>query len=59
MKLISWATKIINEALTAGHIDMTIAKFISNLASFILKALLLVSVASMIGVETTSFVAII
>lgn len=59
MKVIWWATKIISDALTAWHIDMTIAKFISNLASFILKALLLISVASMIGVETTSFVAII
>lgn len=59
MKVIFRATKIIKEALTAGHIDLTIAKFISNLASFILKALLLISVASMIWVETTSFVAII
>lgn len=59
MKVIWWATKIITEALTAWHIDLTIAKFISNLASFILKALLLISVASMIGVETTSFIAII
>ena len=59
MKIIRRATSIIREALTAWHIDITIAKFISNLASFILKALLLISVASMIGVETTSFVAII
>lgn len=59
LKIIRRATKVIREALTAWHIDITIAKFISNLASFILKALLLISVASMIGVETTSFVAII
>lgn len=59
LKVIRRATKIISEALMAGHIDITIAKFIGNLASFILKALLVISVASMVGVETTSFVAII
>lgn len=59
MKVIWWTTKIITDALTAWHIDLTIAKFISKLISFILKALLIISVASMIWVETTSFIAII
>jgi len=38
--------------------EPTLAKFLSNLVSVGLKALLLISVASMIGIETTSFIAI-
>ncbi|MGE8469324.1 mechanosensitive ion channel family protein [Pseudomonas putida] len=37
--------------------DLALQGFISTLANIILKILLLVSVASMIGIETTSFVA--
>jgi len=37
--------------------DVALQSFISTLANIILKVLLLVSVASMIGIETTSFVA--
>ena len=37
--------------------DMALQGFISTLANIVLKVLLLVSVASMIGIETTSFVA--
>lgn len=59
MKAIRWATKIISAALTKGHFDITIAKFVSNLISFALKWLLLITVAWMVWVETTSFVAII
>lgn len=39
--------------------DPTLNKFICGLISVILKILLLISVASMIGVETTSFIALI
>ena len=39
--------------------DPTLHGFIGSLASVVLKVLLLVSVASMIGVETTSFIAVI
>ncbi|AJA14498.1 Small-conductance mechanosensitive channel [Pseudomonas sp. XWY-1] len=37
--------------------DLALQGFISTLANIVLKVLLLVSVASMIGIETTSFVA--
>ncbi|WP_372966568.1 mechanosensitive ion channel family protein [Marinobacter sp.] len=42
-----------------GQKDPTLNKFLCGLASSILKILLLISVASMIGIATTSFVAII
>ena len=40
-------------------VDRALQSFIASLAGIILKVLLLVSVASMIGVETTSFIAVI
>src|SRR5690554_4582702 len=42
-----------------GKKDPTLNKFLCGLISVLLKALLLVSVASMVGIATTSFVAII
>jgi small conductance mechanosensitive channel len=41
------------------NVDRALQSFIASLAGIILKVLLLVSVASMIGVETTSFIAVI
>ncbi|HUE94504.1 mechanosensitive ion channel family protein [Pseudomonas sp.] len=41
------------------NVDRALHSFIASLAGIILKVLLLVSVASMIGVETTSFIAVI
>ena len=38
--------------------DPTLTKFIHSLSSVMLKALLLISVASMVGIETTSFIAV-
>ena len=38
--------------------DPTLGKFASSLISVLLKAVLLIAVASMVGIETTSFVAI-
>ena len=46
-------------ALKRRQVDASLHGFIESLASIILKALLLISVVSMIGVETTSFIAVI
>ena len=50
-------SKRITALLTMKAVDPTLHGFIASLANIILKVLLIVSVASMIGVETTSFVA--
>ncbi|WP_158970273.1 mechanosensitive ion channel family protein [Paraglaciecola sp. L3A3] len=42
-----------------GLPDETLAKFLTNIFEVILKVLLVISVASMVGIQTTSFVAII
>ena len=39
------------------RVDKTLHGFIGSLANMVLKVLLLVSVASMVGIETTSFIA--
>ncbi len=56
--IIGRVVKLINAALAKGDTDTTLAKFLGSLASVILKALLFISVASMVGIETTSFIAI-
>lgn len=55
--LINKLTTKVGALLAYRHVDLALQGFISSLANIILKILLIVSVASMIGVETTSFVA--
>ena len=55
--LINRVTSNLQKLLALRHIDLALQGFIGSLANIILKILLIVSVASMIGVETTSFVA--
>ena len=40
-----------------SQVEITLRKFLLNLGSILLKALVIISVASMVGVETTSFIA--
>ena len=57
-----WIIKRIVRALGAAiekrGSDVTLARFLTSLTGIVLKAVLLISVASMVGIETTSFVAI-
>ena len=55
--LINKVTQKLGGLLALRNADLALQGFISSLANIILKVLLVVSVASMIGVETTSFVA--
>jgi len=55
--LINRLTSKISGLLAARKADPALHGFIGSLANIVLKVLLLVSVASMIGVETTSFIA--
>lgn len=55
--LINKVTQKLGALLALRNADLALQGFISTLANIILKILLVVSVASMIGVETTSFVA--
>ncbi len=59
LKLTKIISKIAEEALLKSNIEPTIRLFLSKLIFGGLRVLLYVSVASMVGIETTSFVAMI
>ena len=50
--------RLMNAGMERSNTEPTLARFLGNLTSVGLKALLLISVASMIGIETTSFIAV-
>jgi small conductance mechanosensitive channel len=56
--IIKHFVKIADKGMAKGKTDATLAPFIKSLISTILKILLFLSVASMVGIETTSFIAI-
>lgn len=56
--IIGRIVKFAKNAIQASGMDETLAKFLSSLVSILLKIMLLLSVAAMFGVNTTSFIAI-
>ena len=54
--LISWASRLV--AVAAERLDVSLRSFLTSMFSIVLKVLLLISVAGLVGLETTSFVAI-
>ena len=54
--LIGWASRLI--ATAARRLDVSLASFLTSVVNIVLKVLLLITVAGMVGFETTSFVAI-
>jgi small conductance mechanosensitive channel len=57
--IINTLTHKVGRLLTQRNVDQALQGFTRSLASMSLKVLLLISVASMIGIETTSFIAMI
>jgi small conductance mechanosensitive channel len=57
--LINILTGKVGGLMERRNVDRALHSFIGSMASIVLKVLLLVSVASMVGVETTSFIAVI
>ncbi len=58
-KVINLILKGINAAFVKADIDVSLRPFLSSLIEWLLKIMLFISVASMVGIATTSFVAII
>ena len=50
--------KVFDKAMDRARVDLTLQRFLMNLIGVLLKAVLLISVISMIGVETTSLIAV-
>ncbi len=56
--VIRYIVSLIDKALKLSKVEDTLSIFLEKLVGTILKVLLLISVASMVGIETTSFIAI-
>jgi len=56
--IIGWITRMLTKMMTKRGVDQTIQPFLASLINVGLKVMLLLSVASSFGIETTSFVAI-
>ncbi|NRB41191.1 MAG: mechanosensitive ion channel [Pseudomonadales bacterium] len=56
--LIKRVVKLLEASLKLQKVDVSLATFLTHLIEILFKVLLIVSVASMVGIETTSFVAI-
>lgn len=56
--IISGIRKLIQMSMTKSKVDPTLIPFLTSLVSWMLKVLLFISVASMIGIATTSFIAV-
>jgi len=58
LRIIKGFNKLISKGFESGNMDPTLRPFIKGLIEWGLKLLLFISVASMLGIETTSFVAV-
>ena len=56
--IIGLITRVTRKSMEKTKADKTLIPFITNLLSWLLKVLLFISVASMVGVATTSFIAV-
>jgi small conductance mechanosensitive channel len=57
--IVGRVTKVVEKVLSKKDIDISLQKFLIRLVSIGLKVLVLISVAGLVGIPTTSFVAII
>ncbi len=58
LSVIKGVSKLTNKIMERAKVDNTLRPFLVNMLRWGLKALLFISVASMVGIETTSFVAV-
>ena len=56
-RIVKVVLNVLDRAMDAHKVETTLQRFLLNLCGFMFKAMLLISVASMVGVETTSLVA--
>ena len=48
---------VLEKSLERGEVEVTLRRFLINVIGVLLKAVVIISVASMVGIETTSFIA--
>ena len=54
-----WARRIVRKGMAKAGVDLTLAKFVSNMAKWAVLALVFITVLGIFGIETTSFAALI
>ena len=59
LRIVKQLQKLIRKAFLKTSMDEALTTFVSNLAGWILKIVLFIAIADMVGIETTSFVAIV
>ena len=59
IRIINFLVKITRRGMEKSKMDQSLILFLSSLISWGLKVLLFISLASMLGIETTSFVAVV
>ncbi len=57
-KVINFIIKIAEKAMKKAKVDKALTKFVESIISAVLKVLLILTAAGMLGVQTTSFIAI-
>ena len=57
--LIKWISKFLGRLMEKKGVDVSLKPFLLSVVNIMLKVLLVISVAGMMGIETTSFIAII
>ena len=58
LRIIKLMTRAMDRAMDKAQIDLSLRRFLTSLIGVLLKIMLVISVASMVGIATTSFVAI-
>lgn len=56
--IIKFIVKVADKAMTRAKLELSLQRFLGSFTGIVLKILLLISVASMVGIATTSFIAI-
>lgn len=59
LRIIKYIQKMVRRLADKSNLELGLQTFLSNLVGWILKAMLFIAVADMIGIKTTSFIAII
>jgi small conductance mechanosensitive channel len=56
--IIKWLTRVFVKIMDKRDVDAGLKSFLKSMVSILLKIMLIISVAGMVGIETTSFIAI-
>src|SRR6476661_7703940 len=57
--IINRVTRVFSKSMRRREMDVSLQTFLSSLVNIALKVLLIITVAGMVGIQTTSFVAVV